>query len=134
MLTSRTFKGNKMTQHSKSINKLMGILNKKLVVGPATRPFVEHYLTAYGEVPLWVLSNDLTFGNMSHFYQLMKRGDQNSVCKHLFKTTLRTKSDGRITPHEVLRLMTSLLISGTCARTTNASIARKSTTTIMQPC
>ncbi len=103
MLTPKTFRGNKMAQHSKSINKLMGILNKKLVIGPATRPFVAHYMAAYGEVPLWVLSNDLTFGNMSHFFQLMKRSDQNSVCKHLFKTTLRTKGGGRITPHEVLR-------------------------------
>ncbi|WP_418617836.1 Abi family protein [Slackia isoflavoniconvertens] len=103
MLTPKTFKGNKMAQHSKGINKLMGILNKKLVVGPATRPFVEHYIAAYGEVPLWVLSNDLTFGNMSHFFQLMKRGDQNSVCKNLFKTTLRAEDDKRITPHEVLR-------------------------------
>ena len=73
------------------------------MIGPATRPFVAHYIASYGEVPLWVLSNDLTFGNMSHFFQLMKRGDQNSVCKHLFETTLRTEGDRKITPHEVLR-------------------------------
>ena len=74
MLMPKTFKGNKMAQHSKSINKLMGILNKKLVVGPATRPFVEHYIAAYGEVPLWVLSNDLTFGNTSHFFPAYEEG------------------------------------------------------------
>lgn len=77
--------------------------NRKFVVGPATRPFVAHYIASYGEVPLWVLSNDLTFGNMSHFFQLMKRGDQNSVCKYLFETTLRTEGDRKITPHEILR-------------------------------
>ena len=103
MLTTKTFKGNKISLYSSSMNKLMGTLTRKLVVGPATRPFVAHYITSYGEVPLWVLSNDLTFGNMSHFFQLMKRGDQNSVCKNLFKTTLRAKDDKRITPHEVLR-------------------------------
>lgn len=103
MLTPKSFKGNKASLHSSSMVKLMGVLNKKLVISPKTRPFVAHYVTEYGEVPLWVLCNDLTFGNMSHFFQLMKRGDQNSVCKHLFKTTLRTKNDKRITPHEVLR-------------------------------
>lgn len=60
-------------------------------------------MTSYGEVPLWVLANDLTFGNMSHFFQLMKRGDQNAVCKCLFETTLRSKNEKRITPHDVLR-------------------------------
>lgn len=103
MLTPKAFKGNKVSLHSKNMNKLMEFLNRKLVVGPATRPFVAHYITSYGEVPLWVLSNDLTFGNMSHFFQLMKRGDQNSVCKYLFETTLRAEGDRKITPHEVLR-------------------------------
>ena len=103
MLTPKTFKGNKVSLHSSNMNKLMGILNRKLVVDSATRPFIAHYIASYGEVPLWVLSNDLTFGNMSHFFQLMKRSDQNSVCKNLFKTTLRVKGDKRITPHEVLR-------------------------------
>lgn len=103
ILVSKAFKGSKELVHSQSLNMLMGVLNKKLVVGSATRPFVEHYITSYNEVPLWVLSNDLTFGNMSHFFQLMKRGDQNSVCKNLFKTTLRGNDDKRITPHEVLR-------------------------------
>ena len=51
--------------HSSSMNKLMEFLNRELVVGPATHPFAAHYIASYGEVPLWVLSNDLTFGNMS---------------------------------------------------------------------
>lgn len=103
MLTPKAFRGNRAALHSNNMNRLMGILNGKLVAGPMTRPFVAHYLAAYGEVPLWVLVNDLTFGNMTHFFQLMKRGDQNSVCKHLFNTSLRERGDGRITPHEVLR-------------------------------
>lgn len=103
MLMPKTFKGNRAALHSKNLNALMGILNRKLVITASSRPFTAHYMAAYGEVPLWVLSNDLTFGNMSHFYQLMKRGDQNAACKHLFKTTLRANGDKKITPHEVLR-------------------------------
>ena len=101
MLTPRAFKGNRTAQHASSMNTLMKILNEKLVVKPSSRPFVVHYVKEYGEVPLWVLANDLTFGNMSHFFQLMKRGDQNSVCKYLYQTTFRKGK--RITPHEVLR-------------------------------
>lgn len=103
MLTPKAFRGNKAALHSNNLNGLMGILNRKLVMNGSTRPFVSHYMTSYGEVPLWVLANDLTFGNMSHFFQLMKRGDQNAVCKYLFETTLRHKNDKRITPHDVLR-------------------------------
>lgn len=103
MLTPKTFKGNKAALHSNNLNGLMGILNRKLVMNGSTRPFVSHYMNSFGEVPLWVLANDLTFGNMSHFFQLMKRGDQNLVCKYLFETTLRAKGGNRITPHDVLR-------------------------------
>ena len=103
MLVPKSFKGNKAALHKRNLNSLMSVLNGKLVVTLATRPFVSHYISAYGEVPLWVLANDLTFGNMSHFFQLMQRREQNVVCKNLYTTTLRTKRDGRITPHEVLR-------------------------------
>lgn len=103
MLTPKAFKGSKVALHSKNLNGLMGILNRKLVMNGSTRPFVSHYMASYGEVPLWVLANDLTFGNMSHFFQLMKRSDQNAVCKCLFETTLRTKDDKRVTPHDALR-------------------------------
>ena len=37
MLTAKAFKGNKFSLHSSNMNKLMGVLSKKLVVGPATR-------------------------------------------------------------------------------------------------
>lgn len=70
MLVPRAFKGDKASKsalHSKSLNYLMGILNRKLVLKDSTRPFTAHYLVSYGEVPLWVLANDLTFGNLSHF-------------------------------------------------------------------
>lgn len=103
LLTPKSFKGNHSQLHAKNLNYLMEILNSKLSSNTYQRPFISHYIDVYGEVPLWVLCNDLTFGNMSHFYQLMNRRDQNSVCKILFKTTLRTKNDSRITPHEVLR-------------------------------
>jgi abortive infection bacteriophage resistance protein len=126
MLTPKAFRGNRASLHSKNLNVLMGILNKKLVVGGSTRPFVSHYLDAFGEVPLWVLANDLTFGNMSHFFQLMKRGDQNAACKYLFKTTLRAEGQGRISPHDVLRAYEVLThFRNLCAHDERLYCARK---------
>lgn len=103
MLVPKGFRGNRASLHSSNINRLMSTLNAKLVLKPSTRPFTSHYLRSYGEVPLWVLANDLTFGNMAHFYQLMKRGDQNEACKILSRSTERDASMRRITPHDVLR-------------------------------
>ncbi len=126
MLVAKKFKGNKVALHSSNLNYLMNILNKKLVAGPSTRPFVAHYLNSHGEVPLWVLANDLTFGNMSHFFQLMKRGDQNAVCKHLYATTLRSGDDKRITPHDVLRAYDVLVyFRNLCAHDERLYCARK---------
>ena len=126
MLVPKAFKGNKGALHSKSLNYLMDILNRKLVLRESTRPFTAHYLTSYGEVPLWVLSNDLTFGNMSHFFQLMKRSEQNSVCKYLYQTTLRSINDERITPHDVLRAYEVLVhFRNLCAHDERLYCARK---------
>ena len=80
----------------------------------------------YGGVPLWVLANDLTFGNMSHFFQLMKRGDQNAVCKYLYTTTMRSTGDKKITPHEVMRAYDVLVhFRNLCAHDERLYCARK---------
>jgi abortive infection bacteriophage resistance protein len=42
---------------------------------------IDHYLSEHGHVPLWVLVNVLTFGNVSHMYSLSTTQVQNAVCK-----------------------------------------------------
>lgn len=44
------------------------------------RPYIDHYRKRYGYVPLWVMANALTFGNMSHFYSLQTIAVQNETC------------------------------------------------------
>lgn len=101
MLFPKTFAGSKRDEHRKNLATLMKILNGKLAINKRTRPFVKHYLEAYGMVPLWVLQNDLTFGNMEHFYQLQKRGVQNDACKIVGEVSGNSQ---RITPHDLLRV------------------------------
>ena len=42
---------------------------------------VNHYMTEYGYIPLWVLVNVLTFGKITMFYQLLKPADKISVSR-----------------------------------------------------
>lgn len=51
--------------------------------------FIRFYRDRHGKVPLWVLANDLTFGNMQHFFNLMKPKEQAAVCRHIAMATGR---------------------------------------------
>lgn len=80
-LVPKSYKQNKVKQHGSNLSSLMTTLNKRLIVKPKTRPFIKHYMNKYGFVPLWVLSNDLTFGNVINLYQLMQPNDRDEVCR-----------------------------------------------------
>ena len=81
MLVPSGFKGDKLADHGRNLEKLLGLLRGRNKLNERSKPFVRHYVERYGGVPLWVLQNDLTFGNISHFYQLQKRGVQNATCR-----------------------------------------------------
>lgn len=42
---------------------------------------VNHYMSEYGYIPLWVLVNVLTFGKITTFYKLLKPTDKMTVAK-----------------------------------------------------
>ncbi len=44
-------------------------------------PVITHYLKKYGYIPLWVLNNILTFGQISKFYHVLKQKDKQQVSK-----------------------------------------------------
>ena len=44
---------------------------------------VAHYRDNHGGVPLWVLMCELTFGNLKYFYALMRREEQQAVCRRV---------------------------------------------------
>lgn len=60
------------------------------------KSYVEHYLTTYGEVPLWVLAGCLTFGNMAHFFDLCTDSCQNKACKLIGEVTGKRVSSKKI--------------------------------------
>jgi abortive infection bacteriophage resistance protein len=44
-------------------------------------PSIRHYLDIYGYIPLWVLNNILSFGQISKFYFNMKQADRQSISR-----------------------------------------------------
>ena len=106
ILVPKMFRGNRAELYRKNMATLMEILNRKASPQRHSRPFLKHYIETYGDIPLWVLSNDLTFGNIAHFYQLQKRSVQNEACKLVLEAT---EAKGRITPQELLRIFDVLV-------------------------
>ena len=47
----------------------------------SVKPQIKHYIDKHHEIPLWVLINYLTFGNVSFFFNAMDNELKESVCK-----------------------------------------------------
>lgn len=45
---------------------------------------IKHYIEEYGTVPLWVLVNYLTIGNLAHFYGILTDTDKNVIAKFYY--------------------------------------------------
>lgn len=43
---------------------------------------IKHYIEEHGAVPLWVLVNFLTIGNLSHLYGILKISERNAISKY----------------------------------------------------
>lgn len=58
---------------TKTVVKLVSELSSTLskYSGRRENNAIKHYVNKHGHVPLWVLTNFLTFGNMNYFYEVM---------------------------------------------------------------
>lgn len=71
--TNATFQ--KKQKQIKFIQSLIGNINKNIAQNMENK-YISHYMTRYGFVPLWVLVNILSFGDICNFYKLMKQRDR----------------------------------------------------------
>lgn len=60
----------------KHIQDLIGTINKKIANSIENKPYINHYIINYGFIPMWVLVNILSFGDMSNFFKLMKQKER----------------------------------------------------------
>ena len=74
-------------EYAEELSGLTGILGRR--AKKSESDFVAHYRKEYGSVPIWVLPNDLTFGNLEHFFNLMKPAERSAVCKAISTSTGR---------------------------------------------
>lgn len=79
--------GGDPARYREELQGLMSILLRRSTRSEAE--FVRHYRERHGSVPLWVLANDLTFGNLEHFFNLMRPSEQRDVCKSVASATGR---------------------------------------------
>ena len=97
-------KSHRKGTYTSNLIRLLSVL-QSLRDGKQRTEYVEHYHKRYGNVPLWVIANCLTFGNLSAFYDLQTRGIQNVAAKHIAKST----GGGRITPEQLKRCFRTLV-------------------------
>ena len=68
-------------KNQKDINRLIKIL-EGYVTKPTDYHYINHAQKKYGNVPLWVLTNALTFGNISKMYMLLPQKLQSKISKN----------------------------------------------------
>lgn len=80
-------------------------------------PFIEHYKKNHDNVPLWVVSKAMTFGNVEHFYDLMKPREQEKTCTYIVNAIGKAKSSNKLlTRKDLRRYITNLVkIRNICA-------------------
>lgn len=66
----------------KSVLKQISILTKTIHENVGAKGAIKHYIEEHGSVPLWVLVNYLTIGNLSYLYTALKNSDKNSIAKY----------------------------------------------------
>lgn len=82
-----------------------GVLNQISVLTNTIRDNVDkkgaikHYIEDYGSVPLWVLVNYLTIGNLSYLYSALKDSEKNAIAKYY-----SNKYQKQYNPINVLRI------------------------------
>lgn len=72
--------------YERNINRLIHKFNKLIGNLPNdqptfSRPYIEHYLLIHKEVPIWVLANYLSFGDIFKFYDFQKESMRNLIAK-----------------------------------------------------
>ena len=62
--------------------KQISILTKTIQDNVGAQGAIKHYIEEHGSVPLWVLVNYLTIGNLSYLYAALKDSEKNTIAKY----------------------------------------------------
>ncbi len=73
---------NTKQKNIKYIQSLLGNINKN-IANNIENKYINHYIINYGFIPLWVLVNILSFGDICNFYRLMKQHERTKIAIEL---------------------------------------------------
>ena len=71
---------NNSQRNHRTVSKLISTLNR--AASTTDYDYINYYRATYGNIPLWVLINVLTFGNLSKMYQVIPQSLQSKICKN----------------------------------------------------
>lgn len=97
---------NYVGNNPKKVLQQISILTKTIHDNVDKNGAIKHYIEEHGSVPLWVLVNYLTIGNLAHLFGVLKDGDKNLISKYY-----SDKYNKQYKPHVNLRLSNEDLIS-----------------------
>ena len=75
---------NQARKYAPAIRRLVSVLDN-LANNTSDYPYINHQRQAYGNVPLWVLTNGVTFGTLSKFYEFTTQDIQSKIARNFDK-------------------------------------------------
>lgn len=82
-LNRNNFKSTTYGNKNTDINNLISKSMKNIWKFDGAQPYILHYRKKHQYVPLWVLVNSMSFGDISKFYSYMKPNDKKKIAKEL---------------------------------------------------
>lgn len=97
---------NYVDNNPKKVLQQIAILTKTIHDKVDKEGAIKHYIEEYGSVPLWVLVNYLTIGNVAHFYDILTDADKNVIAKFYYD-----KYAKQYVPNHIVRISSEDLAS-----------------------
>lgn len=84
-LKTESYRSETNWKHNSQISKLIGILSNIIKVNLDKKPMnsIKHYHKNYGDIPFWVLCNEMTFGQIITFYDCLEGNIKESITRDL---------------------------------------------------
>ncbi|EHD1589210.1 Abi family protein [Listeria monocytogenes] len=86
----------KSTKETKKVLSTISIISNIIASKFNGGNSINHYIDKHGGVPLWVLVNYLTIGNISYFYQVLQDSLKNKVTRDFNKQYNRRNPKGKL--------------------------------------
>lgn len=84
---------NYVDNNPKKVLQQISILTKTIHDKVDKEGAIKHYIEEHGSVPLWVLVNYLTIGNLAHLYAILTDADKNVIAKFYYDKYMKQYAD-----------------------------------------